>query len=85
MRAALENHWRNGMATAAAPSSTTERKPPQREKQQSALPRTPAITLYFAVGLRRFALLQSHEATPENVLAAVEHAAKLMQQKAEAR
>ena len=85
MKAALENHWRNGMATATAPSNAAERKPPQRETQQSAPPRTPAITLYFAVGLRRFALLQSHEVTAENVIAAVEHAAKLMQQKAEAR
>jgi hypothetical protein len=83
MRASLNDYWRTAM-TSAAPKSTTERKPPQRERQV-APPRTPAITLYFAVGLRRFPLLQSHEVTTENVVAAVEHAAKLMRQKAEAR
>jgi hypothetical protein len=84
MRASLNDYWRRSM-TSAAPQSTTERKPPQGAKQQSTPAKPPAIQLYFAVGLRRFPLLQSDALTPENVLAAVEHAAKLMQQKAEAR
>lgn len=83
MKANLDKYWRTAMN--AVPQNTMERKQPQGTKQQAATTKPPAIQLYFAVGLRRFPLLQSDEVTPENVVAAVEHAAKLMQQKAEAR
>jgi hypothetical protein len=83
MRAALDQYWRTAMNP--TPQSTTERKRPKPTKTLSVRPNAPVIQLYFAVGLRRFPLLQSHEVTPENVIAAVEHAAKLMQQKAGAK